>query len=426
MSSPRRRARGLGAAAATAVVASAALAAPALAAPSGSTTIDLKGPAAKALTGQQVKLSAKKPAKAGAKRIVLPVRGATVNAKGAKLTHGGSVTLRRKAGARVRTVTLTAWQTQVAAKRTTISAKLGGKRVNLFTATAPARRVTLTAGSAATVTGATVRLTPAGAKALRSKLALRTLPAAQVGSGKVAAKTNARAAPGPAAPTPGPTTPTPGPTTPTPRQCGGFDSGNAPTASDPLARPATASNVANAPMVWYARDSWIRYMNTPDNGVRIGDGAAAGAVESYPDPTDTYGDPSRSPRFSYSVHFVPNAAGSWYDPATNTGRFAYTGSVRFLWESHFIDLTFKDPEIELNGTGSRIVFTVIGAACSNVPAKRIEVLKLAPVAPTGTAPYAFASMRATISDAGAILFAGQYFAGNEWGSVKNLAVTLAP
>ncbi|MBB4663590.1 HtaA domain-containing protein [Conexibacter arvalis] len=432
MTSSRRRARGLGAAALTAAVATATLAAPALAAPSGNTTIALKGPAARALRSQQVAISAKKPARAGAKRIVLPVHGATVNKNAARLTHRGAVTLRAKHGKRTRTVTLTAWRTQVGKKRSTISAKVGAKRVTLFTVAAPQRRVTLnaTAGTAR-VTGATARLTPAGAKALRARLALRTLPAAQLGSAKVAAKTGKTSGrsntPGTGGGTPNPGTGGGG-TTPPPQQCGGFDSGRAPEASAPLARPATTTvrDVADAPMWWYVRDSWIRYMNTPDNGIRPADGAVLGPVESYPEPTESYRDPAESPRFAYSVRFAFNPAGSWYDPATNTGRFAYTGSIRFVWTSHFIDLTFKDPEIELNGDSSRMVFTVIGAACSNVPAKRIELLKLAPQQPTGEAPYAFPSMAATITEPGGILFSGQYFAGNPWGSVKSLAVTLAP
>lgn len=411
MTFSRRPARGLGAAAATAVAATAALAGPALAAPGGSTTIELKGPAAKALRSQQVTLSAKKPAKAGAKRIVLKAGRVAVSPKSAKLTHRGSVTLRRKSGRRVRTVTLTAWETKVTAKRTTISAKLGRKRLTLFTATAPQRRVTLdaTAGTAG-MSGATVRLTPAGAKALRAKLALTSLPAARIGAGKVTAATDA------------------GSGGTTPDQCSGFDAGSAPAASAPLTRPLTATvrDVASAPMVWYARDSWIRYMNTPDDGIHIGDGAALGPIENYPDPTDSYSNPALSPRFAYSVYFVPQTAGSWYDPATNTGRFAYTGSVRFAWPSHGIDLTLKDPEIELNGAGSRVVFTVIGAACSNVPAKRIELLKLALQAPVGTSPYTFGSMTATIADGAAQLFSGQYYTGDFWGSVKNLSVTLKP
>jgi hypothetical protein len=423
MTPTRRRARDLGAAAVLTAVTAAAVTSPALAAgPTGQTTIDLKGPAAKALRSQQVKLSARKPAKAGPKRIVLPLGGASVSKSAAKLTHRGSVTLRRKTAGRTRAVTLTAWQTQVTGKRTTISAKLGGKRIALFTVTAAKSRVKLTPASGASLTGGTVRLSPAGAKALRAKLALTRLPAAQVGAAKVVAKLPARSGGGTTAPTPGGGTTTPPPT----RQCQGFDSSQTPTASDPLARPASASGVASAPMAWYARDSWIRYMNTPDNGVRVADGATLGPVENYPDPTDSYRDPRLSPRFAYSVNFQFDPAGSWYDATTNTGRFTYKGSVRFLWETHYIDLTFKDPEVELNGAASRLVFTVIGAACSNVPAKRVELFSLASQAPTGTAPYAFPSLRSTISAGGAALFAGQYFAGNEWGSVKQLAVTLAP
>lgn len=415
MTSPRRRARGLGAAAATAVVASAALAAPALAAPSGSTTIDLKGPAAKALSGQQVKLSAKKPAKAGAKKIVLPVRGATVNAKGAKLTHGGSVTLRRKAGGRTRTVTLTAWQTQVTAKRSTISAKLGGKRVNLFTATAPARRVTLTAGTSAGVTGATVRLTPAGAKALRSKLALRTLPAAQIGGGKVAAKTNTRTGTGGGGggtPTPGGGGTTPpgggGTTPPTVDQCRGFSTtGPVPVAADPLTRTAGAANVASVNFVWTPLESWTRYVSTGE-GIFNSDGA-----ESTPERLA-----GSSGAWKYRFTFAADLARSWYDPATQQGVLYHTGTVRYLWRGHFIDITFKNPVIELNGSRSRVIFRVAGSDCSRLTERSADFTTFTAPAPTGAAPaYDFGATTPRITEGGSNAMGGVYFANTDWGTV---------
>lgn len=412
MSFPRRRARGLGAAAATAVVASAALAAPALAAPSGSTTIDLKGPAAKALSGQQVKLSAKKPAKAGAKKIVLPVRGATVDAKGAKLTHGGAVTLRRKAGGRTRTVTLTAWQTQIAAKRSTISAKLGGKRVTLFTATAPKRRVTLDAsGGAATVTGATVRLTPAGAKALRAKLALTRLPAVQIGGGKVAAKTGAgTGGPGDGGtPNPGPgggTTPPGGggTTPPTSDQCRGYgDSGPVPVADDPLARTADASNVASVSFLWTPLTSWTQYASAGE-GVTFGDGA-----NSTPERLG-----GNSATLAYRFTFTPDLARSWFDTRTKQGVLYHTGTVRYLYSVHFIDITFRDPVLELNGARSRLIIRASGSSCSRLSQRPVDVATFTAPAVAGTDFGQFAPL---LTEGGSNSMGGVYFPGNDWGTI---------
>jgi len=422
MTPSRRRVRGLGAAAATAVVASATLAAPALAVPSGSTTIDLKGPAARALRSQQVTLSAKKPAKAGAKKIVLRVRGASVTAKGAKLTHGGSVTLRRKAGGRTRTAALTAWQTQVTAKRTTISAKLGRKRVALFTATAPQRRVTLNASAgAATVAGATVRLTPAGAKALRAKLALRTLPAAQIGSGKVTAKTNAgTGGGGGGTPTPGGGggTPTPGGggggggTTPPPTvdQCQGFsDNGPVPVA-DPALPSTTGANLASVDFLWTPRESWTRYISGSygrGDGITFGDGASSTAEVL----------PESSAPLNYRFRFAPDFERSWYDPVEKKGVLYHTGTVRYVWRARFLDITLRNPEIELNGSRSRVVFTVSGSACSRLSERRVDLLTFTPASPSGP-PYVFGQTGTRITLGGSNAMGGVYMPEDVdgWGS----------
>lgn len=414
-----------------AVAALPAVVAPAAAqAATGATTIKLKGASAKALTGH-VKLSAKKPARANARSLYLPVSGGTV-AKGAVLRNGGSVTLR----AGRRTATLTSWQTRVTTGGSKVSAKLAGRRVTFFAIAAPKKRIAVDKTKrAASLAGGSVKLTPAGAKALRTRLALTRLPAGAFGSAKVTAKldTGGSGDGGTGGGTTNPgtggggTTPTdPGtPTTPTPRQCQGFSTGNVPPASAPLAPAADRLNVSTAPMRWYARDSWVRYISTAR--ILVSDGAVAGPVENYPESTDSYPDPSRSVRLSYGVDFAFDATRSWYAPSSNTGVLYYTGTVRYLWDAHGIDLTFKNPEVELNGANSRLVFEVSGAACSNIAAKRVNVLKLTVAAPTPAAPtYTFNPLAARITTDGAALFSNMYFENDPWGSVRGLTVTTAP
>ncbi|MDW5597987.1 HtaA domain-containing protein [Conexibacter stalactiti] len=413
-----------------------ALPATAGAAASGSTTIELKGAAASALNAQKVRISAQKPARATASRIVLPVSGGTV-AAGATLKHGGSVTFRSTVGGRARSARLTAWQTRIGTREVTVSAKLAGKRVTLFALTAPKRDVSLDAANrTATVDGGRARLTAAGAKALRTRLALRRLPAAPLGAVKVAAKlgpgTNRSTGTGNVPRPTNPTTPTT-PTTPTPTApavCDGYSTGTVPAAAAPLARPTEgASNVASAPMVWYGRDSWMRYISSglgANDGIQVSEGATLGAREKYPEGTESFPDPTRGPTLVYSATFAFDAANSWYQAAgsDSKGRLAYTGAVRFLWEAHGIDLTFKNPEIELNGASSRLVFTVTGAACSNLPAKRVDLFKLTVPAPTEAAPtFTYAPLAARITNAGATLFSNMYFESNAWGSIRNLVVT---
>lgn len=414
-----------------------ALPATAGAAASGSTTIELKGAAASALSVQKVRISAQKPARANASRIVLPVAGGTV-ATGATLRHGGSVTFRSTVGGRARTARLTAWQTRIGARQVTISAKLAGKRVALFALTAPKRDISLDAANrTVTVDGGRARLTSAGAKALRTRLALRRLPATAFGSVKVAAKldpgTNRQTGNGNV---PTPTTPsTPGtptsPTTPSPPPavCDGYSTGNVPGAGAPLARPEGAANVVSAPMVWYGRDSWMRYISGglgAGDGISASEGAALGPREKYPEGTESFPDPSRGPTLVYSATFGFDAASSWYLAAGNDskGRLAYTGAIRFFWNAHGIDLTFKNPEIELNGASSKLIFTVSGAACSNLPAKRVEMFKLTVPNPTAAAPTSsYGPLAARITNAGATLFSNMYYENNAWGSVRNLVVT---
>lgn len=430
--SRRPRAPRLTAALALTALSAALLPAAAGAAPSGATTLELTGSAAKALSAQQVKISAQKPATASSRRIVLPVTGGSV-AGSAKLTLGGTVSFRARAGRTTRTVKLSGWQTAVGASTSKVSAKLGTRRVVLFTIATPKRRVALDkAAGTASLTGGRASLTTAGAKALRSRLALRGLTAGPLGGAKVTARLGTGTTTTPTTPT-GPATPTPTtpttPANPTPAQCSGFSTGTVPEASAPLARPAGATDVSAAPMQWYGRDSWIRYINgglLATDGFIASDGAQLGPVEKYPEPTDTFPDPSRSFALAYSATFTFDSSRSWYlaNGSSSTGVLAYTGTVRFRWDAHGIDLTFKNPEIELNGASSRLVFTVAGAACSNFPAKRVNMFKLTVPAPTGAAnPYAYTPIAARISADGGTLFSSQYFEGNPWGSVRNLSIT---
>ena len=405
------------------------VAAPAAAqAAGGATTIQLKGPAAKALTAH-VKITARKPARASARSLSLPVSGGTV-ATGALLRNSGSVILR----AGRRTATLTSWQTRVTASGSKVSAKLAGRRVTFFAISAPKRRIAVDkATKAASLAGGSAKLTPAGAKALRTRLALRALRPGAFGSAKVTAKLGASGGsggggtttPGGGTTTPGgggTTNPTPGggTTTPPPARCEGFGVGDVPTAPAPQQAPAGAFSVTAAPMTWYARDTWVQYLATAE-GMVISDGALPGARESYP------GKPDSTP-LVYSAIFTFKPAGSWYQPAgaATKGQLNYTGTVRFSYASHGIDLTFRDPEIVFDGSSARIVFTVSGGSCSNLGAKRVTIVDLAAGAPSGAGPFSYGQLDGTLASAGAGVFSNMYGVGKEWGMVRDLTVTTGP
>ncbi|ADB51868.1 HtaA domain-containing protein [Conexibacter woesei] len=419
-----RRPRTAGLIAAAALTTLAAAPAYAGAATSGSTTIDLKGAVARSLSSQQVRLSAQKPAKATAKRITLPVSGGTV-ATGATLKHGGSVTFRTRVRGRTRSAKLTAWETRVGSSRSSVSAKLGAKRITVFTIAAPKRSVAIdkTAGTAR-LTGGSVRLTAAGATALRRALALRRLAPGPLGSAKVSASVGAarRAPTQPGTSNPG--TRNPGPTNPTdpntPRA--------PPIATEPpvLARPAAAVNITGARLTWWVRDSWIAYLSG-DNQAPAGTKgtSVSGATAQTPilagqhlckdDPR-----PETGP-LSYAFEF-PFKNG-WYDEASGVAGVYFSGTVRFLRVDHGIDMTATDPEVEINGTSSRTIFRFDGGANTRLGNKRgpltaLDVARAPRTVDPATRTITYDPILGRLADGGADSFAGFYSVGSGYGCVQ--------
>lgn len=401
------------------------VAAPAGAAPTGATTIDLKGASAKALSGQKVRIAAQKPARASAKRIVLAVSGGTV-AGGATLKHKGSVTFSVRAGGRTRSAKLTGWETKVGTTRSTVTAKLGAKRVTLFTIAAPKARVTLDrAAGTAKLTRGTVRLTPAGAKALRAKLALRRLPAGQLGVAKVSARVGATTTPGTGTPTPTPGTPgVPGPVSPT--DPGAPRVGPIQVEPPMLPRPASATDVTGARLTWWARDSFVAYIAGGSTPPATGATASNGAVAQAPiDARDHLckDDPKLGiPPLSYAFDF-PFSSG-WYDAGSGHAGLYFTGKVRFAYASHGIDLSAADPEIELTGAStSRTIFRFDGGSNTRLGNRRdiltrLDVARAARTVDPVTRTVTYGPILGTLADGSSNSFAGFYFPGDGYGCVQ--------
>ncbi len=172
-------------------------------------------------------------------------------------------------------------------------------------------------------------------------------------------------------------------------------------------------------MLWYARDTWIQYLASPGaQGMTASDGARLSDPEVYPGSSNTA-------RLAYAASFTYNPAGSWYQPngAASKGQLNYTGTVHFGYASHGIDITFRDPEIVIDGSSSRIVFTVSGGGCSAVAPKRVTVIDLAAGAPAGANPFTYDQLAGTLDRDGSELFSNMYGAGKDWGMVRNLWVT---
>ncbi len=354
-----------------------------------------------ALGVQGITTSAVAPAKAKGSRFTFPVATATVG-KTATLGHRGGLRLR----AGTRSVTLSAPQVRLA-KASRLTAKIDKATVTVLTIDGAKRKLNGTAGTVA-LRGATVRLTVAGAAALRRALHLRRLAPGVLGTLTVDAKRGTAAAtPGGGPATGTPSTTTPGTTT-TPGGGTTLPGTGALVPSGPAlpARPATAVDVSAAAITWHVRDSFIQYINS-------GEGTATSGGATADPPTVR---PGSSVPLVYDFHF-PFKEG-WYDPVSKTARIAATGTVTFNYQGHGIKLTATDPEIELVGTASRAIFVT---ANSGTAAKRGVLVKLDPAAattvhsPDGTS-HAYTQIPGTIpADAGASVFAGFYAAGDPFG-----------
>ena len=197
------------------------------------------------------------------------------------------------------------------AKDSRLTVKVGKATVTVLTIDAAKRKLNAATGSVA-LRGATVRLTVAGAAALRRALKVKRLSPGALGTLTVDAKrsttTTGNGTPGPTT-TPGTTTTTPGGTTTPPGPNTPADLGG----PVPPARPASAVDVTAAPITWHVRDSFIRYINTGE-GTATSDGATA-------EPPVVIGG---SPPLVYDFHFP--FKGGWYDPMSKTARVTYSGT----------------------------------------------------------------------------------------------------
>ncbi|HEY6759018.1 MAG TPA: HtaA domain-containing protein [Baekduia sp.] len=370
----------------------------------------------KVLSAQGVKVSAVAPARTSGAKLVLPVKAVTV-AGAATLTHSGAIRLRKGR----RSVTLTAPIVELA-RAGRLRAQVGGTSFAILTVDARAHRLDATLGTAALRAG-TVRLTAAGAAVIRTALRLKRLAPAAIGTLTVSARRGAvpstgaatgTSGPGPGAtggPTGGGTTTTPGGgTTTTPG--GGSATPTCPTATAAggpaaLARPATAVELTGATITWHVRDSFIQYINA-GQGTAACNGATADA------PTIR---PGSSTPLAYDFHF-PFTDG-WYDPVSQTARVTFTGTVSFRYSGHGIDLAAVNPEIELAGTASRVIFAT--ANTGQAPARGVlETLDLAGAASIAHQPptHTYTAIPGAIpTDAGSSTFAGYYQAGDPFGWV---------
>jgi hypothetical protein len=239
----------------------------------------------------------------------------------AVVAHGG--TLRLRAGGR--TVVLSSLRVTVGS-RSTLSAVVDGRRRTVATIVAgPNLRDVEPTGTY--VTEAPLSLAGPAVRLLRVALHRPGLRGGRLGTIDVQASTSATPKadapdlPGaPAAPT------VTGPPTP----------GGATLAT----RPASAITITGGTVAWAPRASWLGYLQ--------GGGAGAGATAQ---------DGATFDGTSYTLRIHDG----WFDPASGAAVVSTTGTTRFSYRSHSIDMAFSDWAYDLTGATPKAVAKVVAA-----------------------------------------------------------------
>jgi hypothetical protein len=376
--------------AAVTALAFAALAGPAHAAEtSGALTLTVTAKAERALDARGVTLRTTGRATRSGRKLTLPLAAGDTKA----LRTSGSVRLRAKR----RSVTLGSPRLELGSNPR-VTALVAGRRATLFTlAVAPladAAGVSLQRTSGTLAAGA--------ARTIARRLRVKQLPRTSFATVAAVASFATGAAP---------TTPQPQPTGPPDGPCRTSTAGGTPpepgTGEPPVkARPATARTVTSATITWHVRDSFIRYIAAGE-----GTSASGGATAAAPE-----GDPP----LVYAFQF-PFAEG-WCDPVSGAARISFTGTVAFRYAEHEIDLVVNDPEVELDGPASRVIFRMTGSGDTDGGNQRavVETLHVSRSSPSASG-NAFAYERipgAIPPGAASSIFAGYYLPGDPFGWVS--------
>lgn len=270
------------------------------------TTIELRGPAAKALS-----VAAAKPAAAKGARVVLPLGRVTIKGSTATVDQRGALTLR--AGGR--SLKLTALRVTVG-RRSSLSARVAGARRTVATIDAPAARRSVDAAGTY-VTEAPLVLTGAIARRLGVKPGRIGTIDLEASTTPAASGTDIPGAP-PAPTVTGP--PTPG-------------------GAKISTKPAAATTITGGTVRWSPRTSWLNYLASSGEQGSVGVRAPA----TYDAASLTYTFP---------------ITGGWFDAATGGAVIDTAGASDFRWVGHSLDMSFADWTFDLAGTTPKAVVTV--------------------------------------------------------------------
>lgn len=173
-------------------------------------------------------------------------------------------------------------------------------------------------------------------------------------------------------------------------------------------RPDGALDLTSAEIEWRPRESFIQYVASGD-GTAVSGGAEEGPAEERPGMPDLV--------YSFSFPF----GSGWAEG----GRAAVLGSgtVGFRYCRHTINFTVSDPEIELDGRSSRLIFKISGTDGTSFGGSRAVVLELDPTDPqvvdeaSGTT-RTIRNIPARVPAEATGIFAGLYLPGAPFGEVS--------
>lgn len=313
---------------------------------SADTTLTLNGPAAKSLRAKGVKIYQQLPARGIGSKIELPIVDGAI---GTTATIEQQGQLRFKRGKRK--LILKSIQVVIGPGVQRLCAMHGKKRVTIFSIRNGASKPKVDAdASTAKLSGGKLRFTPAAAKLLRTKLGKGPNTTLSAGTIKVNAAI--------------------------------------PLAPIDFVRPATAVDITSATITWHVKESFADYVRH-GAGITASDGATASSTSTY--------------EFDFSTR-----PGGWWDSVSRTGDVFGQGTIRFNGEN--FDIAIADPEIELNGAKSRVIFRFPDG-------KRKVLFGLAATNPSST-PFSPAVIPGfVLEDEGADLFGSFYVPGQEFGNV---------
>ena len=346
----------------------------------GNTTLVVAAGKARTLAARGIAIGASRGATTAGRESRLQIVSGTIGDTAAAFSLRGALRLNAGEGKRRRKVLLRDLEVQLGAPAA-LTAKLTGKRRVIFDLEAPGERLSLnpTAGTAQLL-GARLVWRRGVARTLSRRLRAR-VPRGSLGTLRTKAAILLDEQP---------------------------ESG--PVESEPplLTRPASAIDVTGGALTWHVRDSWVRYVGSETAEAQEG----ATPKPAYPGNEHPCPDKpvATNPTLVYSYEF-PFSNG-WYDPPTGTTALYYGGAVRFAYPDRGIDLTARNPEIEINGASSRAIFRLEGAGSTTYPDKRAAIMNLAVTKPPVESPpgaFAFAeALKATLTADGETVFGGFY------------------